>query len=87
MRYAAEKAIKTSKAKYQDKLEENLTTNTSKNIWQGQKAITNYQPSPKNTTTADTTPPNKLNDFYSCFDKKKLFLPSAVQTYASFNVF
>ena len=34
-RYAAEKAVKTGKAKYRDKLEENLTTNNSKNIWQG----------------------------------------------------
>ena len=38
-RYAAEKAVKTGKAKYRDKLEENLTTNNSKNIWQGLKAI------------------------------------------------
>ena len=28
---------------------ENLTTNNSKNIWHGLKAITNYKPSPKNT--------------------------------------
>ena len=28
-RYAAEKAVKTSKAKYHDKFEENLTTNNS----------------------------------------------------------
>ncbi len=41
-RYAAEKAVKTSKVKHRDKLEENLTTNNSKNIWQGLKAITNY---------------------------------------------
>jgi len=32
-RYAAEKAIETGKAKYWDKLEENLTTKNSKNIW------------------------------------------------------
>ena len=39
-RYAAEKAIKIVKAKYRDKLEENLTTNNSKHIWQGLKNIT-----------------------------------------------
>ena len=43
-RYEIENAIKTGKAKYHDKLEENLTTNNSKNIWQGLKAITNYKP-------------------------------------------
>ena len=48
-RYEAENAIKTGKAKYRDKLEENLTTNNSKNIWLGLKTITNYKPSPKNT--------------------------------------
>ena len=41
-RYEMENAIKTGKAKYRDKFEENLTTN--KNIWQGLKAITNYKP-------------------------------------------
>ena len=73
-RYAAEKAVKTGKAKYRDKLEENLTTNNSKNIWQGLKAITNYKPSPKNTTATDTNLPDRLNDFYSRFDKLKLLL-------------
>ena len=68
-RYEAETAIKTGKAKYCDKPEENLTTNNSKNIWQGLKAITNYKPSPKNTTATDTNLPDRLNDFYSRFDK------------------
>ena len=75
-RYAAEKAVKTGKAKYRDKLEENLTTNNSKNIWQGLKAITNYKPSPKNTT--DTNLPDRLNDFYSRFDKLNTTSPSSI---------
>ena len=76
-RYEAENAIKTGKAKYRDKLEENLSTNNSKNIWQGLKAITNYKPSPKNNTTAtDTNLPNRLNDFYSRFDKLNTTSPS-----------
>ncbi|KAK2171991.1 hypothetical protein NP493_1006g00010 [Ridgeia piscesae] len=59
-RYAVEKAVKTGKAKYRDKLEVNLTTNNSKNIWQGLKAITNYMPSPKNTTATDTNLPDRF---------------------------
>ena len=65
-------------AKYRDKLEENLTTNNSKNIWQGLKAITNYKPSPKNTTATDTTFPDRLNDFYSRFDKLNTTSPSCI---------
>ena len=73
-----EKAAKTGKAKYRDKLEENLTTNNSKNIWQGLKAITNYKPSPKNTTATDTNLPDRLNDFYSRFDKLNTTSPSSI---------
>ena len=67
-RYAAEKAIKTAKANYRDKLEENLTTNNPRYIWQGLKAITNYKPSSKSADITDTTLPDNLNDFYSHFD-------------------
>ncbi|KAK2174774.1 hypothetical protein NP493_778g04035 [Ridgeia piscesae] len=81
-RYAAEKAGKTGKAKYRDKLEENLTTNNSKNIWQGLKAIINYKPSPKNTTATDTNLPDRLNDFYSRFEKVKL-LPLSLHPHPS----
>ncbi|KAK2183222.1 hypothetical protein NP493_319g00012 [Ridgeia piscesae] len=77
-RYATEKAVKTGKAKYRDKLEENLTTNNSKNIWQGLKAIINCKPSPKNTTTTDASLPDKLNDFYSRFDKENTIPSSSV---------
>ena len=77
-RYAAEKAVKTGKAKYRDKLEENLTTNNSKNIWQGLKTIPNYKPSPKNTTATDTNLLDRLNDFYSQFDKLNTTSPSSI---------
>ena len=77
-RYAAEKAGKTGKAKYREKLEENLTTNNSKNIWQGLKAITNYNPSPKNTTATDSNLPDILNDFRRRFDKLNTTSPSSI---------
>ena len=77
-RCASEKAIKTGMAKYRDKFEENLTTNNSKNIWQGLKAITNYKPHPKNNTTTDTSLPDTLNDVYRCFDKLNTSPPSSV---------
>ena len=70
--------MKTGKAKYRDKFEENLTTNNSKNIWQGLKVITNYKPSPKNTTATDTILPDRLNDFYSRYDKLNTTSPSSV---------
>ena len=76
--YEAENAIKTGKAKYRDKLEENLSTNNSKNIWRGLKAITNYKPSPKNTMATDTNLPDRLNDFYSRFDKLNTTSPSCI---------
>ena len=82
-RYAAEKAVKTGKAKYRDKLEENLTANNSKNIWQGLKAITNYKPSPKNTTATDANPPDRLNDFYSRFNKLNTTSPSSITPFSS----
>ena len=57
---------------------ENLSTNNSKNIWQGLKAISNYKPSPKNTTATDTNLPDRLNDFYSRFDKLNTTSPSSI---------
>ena len=57
---------------------ENLTTNNSKNIWQGLKAITNYKPSPLNTTATDTNLLDIFNDFYSGFDKLKTTSHSSI---------
>ena len=62
-RYAAEKAIKTAKANYGDKLEENLTTNNPRYIWQSLKVVTNYMTSSKSADITDTTLPDNLNDF------------------------
>ena len=76
--YEAENAIKTGKAKYRDKPDENLTTNNSKHIWQGLKAITNYKPSPKNTTATDANLPDRLNNFYSRFDQLNSISPSSI---------
>ena len=45
---------------------------------QGLKAITNYKPSPKNTTATDTNLPDRLNDFYSRFDKLNTISPSSI---------
>ena len=47
-------------------------------IWQGLKAITNYKPSPKNTTATDTNLPDRLNDFYSLFDNLNTTSPSSI---------
>ena len=74
-RYAAEKAIKTAKANYGDKLEENLTTNNPRYIWQDLKDITNYKPSSKSADMTDTTLPDNLNDFDSRFDKQNIISP------------
>ena len=82
-RYAAEKAVKTGKAKYRDKREKNLNTNNAKNIWQGLKAITNYNPSPKITTATDTNLPDRLNYFYSRFDKLNTTSPSSITASSS----
>ena len=59
-----EKAIKTGMANYRDKLEKNLTTNKSKNIWQGLKFFFNYKQSSINTDIADSTLIDNLNDFH-----------------------
>ena len=77
-RYAAENAFKTGKAKYRDKLEENLTSNNYENIWQDLKVIANYKPSPKNTTATDTNFPDRLNYFYSQFEKLNTTSPSSI---------
>ena len=73
-----EKAIKTAKANYRDKLEENLTTNNPRYIWQGLKAVTNYKTSSK---SADITRPDNLNDFYSHFDKQNTNSPPSVAAF------
>ena len=78
-----ENATKTGNAKYRDKLEENLTTKKSKNIWQGLKSITNYKPAAKNTTATDTNLPDILNDFYSRFAKLNTTSPSSITASSS----
>ena len=80
-RYAAEKAIKTTKANYREKLEENITTNNPRYIWQGLKAITNCKPSSKSADITDTTLPENLNDFYSRFDKQNTISPPSVAAF------
>ena len=52
-RYAEKKAIETGKTKYRDNGEENLTTDNSKNIWLGMRAMTN--------TTTNATLSDNLN--------------------------
>ena len=73
-----EKAIKMAKANYRDKLEENLTTNNPRYIWQGLKVVTNYNTSSK---TTDTTLPDNPNDFYSRFDKQNTISPPSVAAF------
>ena len=80
-RCAAEKAIKTAKANYCDKLEENLTTNNPRYIWQDLKDITNYEPSSKSADISDTTLPDNLNDFDSRFDKQNTISPPSVAAF------
>ena len=79
--YAAEKAIKTAKANYRDKLEEILTTYNPRYIWQGLKPITSYKPSSKSADITDTTLPDNLNDFYSRFDKQNTISPPSVAAF------
>ena len=51
---------------------------TLRTFWQGLKTVTNYEPSPKNTTANDTNLPDRLDDFYSQFDKLNTTFPSSI---------
>ena len=69
-KYDLQRCIKDSKKNYRDKLESDLSTNNTRNMWQGLQKITQYKQASKFADTHDPTLPDKLNDFYGRFDRQ-----------------
>ena len=67
-KYDLEKAIKSARATYRQKLEDSLASSNSKDIWNGIQRATNYKPAASTLRSDDESLPNELNQFYARFD-------------------
>ena len=68
-KYDLQRAIRGSKIEYRKKLEKKFLSGDARAVWQGMQTVTGYKK--KGSTVADEDPqlPNKLNHFYSRFDR------------------
>ena len=62
-------AIKEQKIAYKDKIEDNFSSKDSKKLWSHISNITQYKGPQRTVDDGDATLPDRLNDFYSRFDK------------------
>ena len=66
---SVEKCIQKAKFIYRKKLEEDLSASNSRDVWTGLQNITDYKMTHQTVDSTDRTLPDKLNEFYSRFDK------------------
>ena len=64
-----EKAVTKAKADYRRKLENKLSSNDSRGVWEGLKQKTNYTSIAPGVSDDDPELPDSLSEFYCCFDK------------------
>ena len=74
--------MKAAKLAFKDKLEKNLDTDDTREVWSGVQTITNYKRSFKSISGNDPCLPDKLNDFYARFDKSNAHGNTIVKTSA-----
>ena len=70
------KAIAEAKMKHRDKLNVLFNTGDTRQLWGNMNLITRYKTNPRSADADDVTLPNKLNEFYSRFDKLNTTTPS-----------
>ena len=61
------RAVKLAKNDYKLKLENDLSTKDSRDLWQGLNQITGYKPKSKSAPTDDPNQTNELSTFYVRF--------------------
>jgi hypothetical protein len=66
--YSRRKAIEQAKHQYRDKVESQFNGSNTRRMWQGLESITDYKNKQKNITDIDVLLPNKLNNFFTCFE-------------------
>ena len=64
-----EKSIRKAKFIYRQKLENDLSDSNCRNVWTGLRTITDYKLTHQTIDSTDHSLPDKLNTFYSRFDK------------------
>ena len=68
-KYDVRRAVKLAKNDYKVKLENDLSTKDSRDLWQGLNQITGYKPKSKSAPKDDHNLTNELNTFYARFDR------------------
>ena len=68
--------VKEIKQNHKNKLNEKFNTKDSRQLWQNMSLITNYKGPSKSVDATDITLPDKLNYFYSRFDRENDTTPS-----------
>lgn len=69
-----------AKCRYKHCIEECFNSNNSRCMWQGIKTLTGYKDSYTITTTADSTLPDTLNNFFPFFKETLTAIPSQIHT-------
>src|SRR4029434_1441481 len=62
------RGIKDAKKAYKEKIEDHLTNNNPRRVWQGIQNITNYKNSNTSTVHADASLAEELNNFFARFE-------------------
>ena len=70
------KAIVSAKSKHRDKLNTLFNTGDTRQLWGHMNLITQYKNKSRSADVDDVTLPDKLNEFYSRFDKLNTTTPS-----------
>ncbi|KAJ8416783.1 hypothetical protein AAFF_G00326610 [Aldrovandia affinis] len=66
-RYELRRTIRDTKRDYRVRLEGQLSNNDPRSLWQGLHTITDFKKKPS-TAVDDATLPDKLNNFFGCFE-------------------
>ena len=65
----SEQVYVTRNADSRKKLDEDISNASSRDLWRGMSKVTGYKPSWKGITDDDCTLPDRLNEFYSRFNR------------------
>ena len=69
-------SIRTHKLNFKDKLESIFNSGDSKKMWSHIDLVTQYKPKSKSAVSDDVTLPDKLNHFYTRFDRENQTTPT-----------
>ena len=68
-KYRFRSGVRDAKRRFKEKLDEDISSASSRDLWRGTSKVTGYKPKSKGITDDDSTLPDRFNQFYSRFDR------------------